>query len=53
MYYLLIVLLLVLAVGALPHWPYATGWGYGYWPSGFLGLLILILIILMATGRGV
>ncbi len=45
---LLIVLILIL-VGALPTWPYSSGWGY--YPSGGLGLVLLILIILLLTGR--
>jgi hypothetical protein len=45
---LLIVLLLVL-IGALPTWPHSRGWGY--FPSGILGLLLLILLILLLMGR--
>jgi len=40
---LLLVILLILVLGALPTWPYSQGWGY--YPSGGLGLLLLILII--------
>jgi hypothetical protein len=46
---LLIVILVVLLVGALPAWPYSQGWGY--FPSGGLGLLLLILIVLLLLGR--
>ncbi len=46
---LLIVLLVILLLAAVPAWPYSRGWGYG--PSGLLGLLLLILIILALTGR--
>jgi hypothetical protein len=46
---LLIVLLIVLLLGALPAWPYSTGWGY--YPSGGLGLVLLIVIILLLLGR--
>jgi len=46
---LLIVLLVLLLIGALPAWPYSTGWGY--YPSGGLGLLLLILLILLLLGR--
>jgi hypothetical protein len=46
---ILLVILILLLVGALPHWPYSGGWGY--YPSGGLGLLVLILIILLLTGR--
>lgn len=45
---LLIILILVL-IGALPTWPHSSGWGYG--PSGGIGLIVLILIILLLTGR--
>ena len=45
---LLIILVLVL-VGALPTWPYSSGWGY--YPSGGLGIVLLILIILLVMGR--
>lgn len=41
---LLIVIVILLLIGALPTWPYSTGWGY--YPSGGLGLLLLILIVL-------
>ena len=44
---LLIVLVLIL-VGALPTWPYSSGWGYG--PSGLLGVLLIVALILMLTG---
>ena len=46
---ILLVILILLLIGALPHWPYSSGWGY--YPSGGLGLLVLILIILLLTGR--
>jgi hypothetical protein len=45
----LLVILVLLLVGALPTWPYSSGWGYG--PSGGLGLVLLILLILVLTGR--
>jgi len=45
----LIVLLVLLLVGALPTWPHSAAWGYG--PSGALGLIVLVLIILALTGR--
>jgi hypothetical protein len=44
---LLLIVLLVLIVGALPTWPYSGGWGY--YPSGGLGLILLILIVLALT----
>jgi Protein of unknown function (DUF3309) len=46
---ILLVILILLLVGAIPAWPYSRGWGYG--PSGGLGLVLLILIILLLTGR--
>jgi hypothetical protein len=45
---LLIVLVLVL-VGALPSWPHSAGWGYG--PSGVVGLLLVILLVLLLLGK--
>ena len=45
---LLIVLILIL-IGALPTWPYSSGWGY--YPSGGLGLILLIIIVLVLMGR--
>ena len=45
---LLIVLILVL-LGALPTWPYSRGWGY--FPSGILGVIVVILIIMAVMGR--
>jgi hypothetical protein len=46
---ILLIVLILLLVGALPSWGYSSGWGY--WPSGGLGLVLLILIILMVMGR--
>jgi hypothetical protein len=46
---ILLVIVILLLIGALPTWPYSSGWGY--YPSGGLGLILLILIILMLTGR--
>lgn len=40
-------ILLILALGLLPTWPYAAGWGYGYYPSGGLFLLLIILLIFL------
>jgi hypothetical protein len=45
---LLIVIILAL-LGSVPLWPYSTGWGYG--PSGGIGLVLLILIVLIVLGR--
>ena len=46
---ILLVILILLLIGALPLWPYSSGWGY--YPSGGLGLLVVILIILLLVGR--
>jgi hypothetical protein len=46
---ILLIILVLLLVGALPTWPYSTGWGY--YPSGGLGLVVIILVILVLTGR--
>ncbi len=46
---ILIILLIVALLGALPAWPYSRGWGY--YPSGGLGLVLLILIVLLLLGR--
>jgi hypothetical protein len=46
---ILLLILILLLLGALPTWPYSTGWGY--YPSGGLGLILVILIILAVTGR--
>lgn len=45
----LIVILVLALIGSLPAWPYSSGWGY--YPSGGLGLVVLIVIILLLTGR--
>ena len=46
---ILVIILVLLLIGALPTWPYSSGWGY--YPSGGLGLVVLILIILLLMGR--
>ncbi|MFZ3214177.1 MAG: DUF3309 family protein [Terriglobales bacterium] len=46
---ILIIILILLLVGALPTWPYSTGWGY--YPSGGLGLVLLVIIVLVLVGR--
>ncbi len=45
---ILFIILIVLLIGALPAWPYSSGWGY--YPTGGLGLVLLILIILAVLG---
>ncbi|HXQ02676.1 MAG TPA: DUF3309 family protein [Candidatus Udaeobacter sp.] len=46
---ILIIILLILLLGAMPTWPYSSGWGY--YPSGGLGLVLLIVLILWLMGR--
>jgi len=46
---LLVILLIILLAATVPAWPYSRGWGY--YPSGGLGLVILILVILLLMGR--
>jgi hypothetical protein len=46
---ILIILLVLLLIGAVPSWPYSRGWGY--YPSGLLGLVLLVVIILAVLGR--
>lgn len=46
---IVLILLIILLVGALPAWPYSNGWGY--YPSGGLGLVVLILVILLVLGK--
>jgi Protein of unknown function (DUF3309) len=46
---IVVIVLLLLVIGSLPAWPYSTGWGY--YPSGGLGLLLLIVLVLLIAGR--
>jgi Protein of unknown function (DUF3309) len=46
---LLLIILIVLVLGLLPTWPYSAGWGY--YPSGGLGLILIIVLILALMGR--
>jgi hypothetical protein len=46
---ILLIILILLLVGALPTWPYSSGWGY--YPSGGIGLVLIILLILVLLGR--
>lgn len=45
----ILVILVLLLIGALPAWPYSTGWGY--YPSGGLGLVLVIVLVLALMGR--
>jgi hypothetical protein len=49
MYLILLIVLILLLLGSVPAWPHSRGWGY--YPSGGLGLVILILVILLLMGR--
>lgn len=46
---ILLIVLILMLVGAFPSWPHSKGWGY--YPSGLLGLVVTILIILLLLGR--
>jgi hypothetical protein len=46
---ILLIILVLLLVGALPTWPYSSGWGY--YPSGGVGLIVVILLVLVLMGR--
>ena len=46
---ILLIILILILVGAIPAWPHSRGWGYG--PSGVLGLVVLILIVLLLLGK--
>jgi hypothetical protein len=49
MYTILIIILILLLIGAVPNWGYSSGWGYG--PSGILGIIWIIVVVLLLTGR--
>jgi hypothetical protein len=49
MYTILLIVLVLLLIGALPTWPYSSGWGY--YPSGGLGLVLVIVLVLVLMGR--
>jgi hypothetical protein len=46
---ILLIVLIIMLIGAVPAWPHSRGWGYA--PSGGLGLVVLILLILVVMGR--
>ena len=46
---ILLIVLVLLLIGALPAWPYSNSWGY--YPSGGLGLVLVVLLVLVVTGR--
>jgi len=46
---ILLIILIIALLGAVPFWPYSSGWGYG--PSGGLGLILLVVVVLLLMGR--
>jgi hypothetical protein len=46
---ILLVILILVVIGAFPLWPHSRSWGYG--PSGVVGLIVIVLIIMLITGR--
>ena len=46
---ILLIVLVLLLVGAFPRWPHSSSWGYG--PSGLLGVILIVLLIMVLTGR--
>lgn len=46
---ILLIILILMLIGAIPAWPHSRGWGYG--PSGGIGLILIIVIILLLLGR--
>ena len=46
---ILLIVLILLLIGAVPAWPYSQGWGY--FPSGLLGVVLIVVVIMLLTGR--
>ncbi len=46
---ILLIVLILLLIGTVPAWPHSRGWGY--YPSGILGILLIVLIVMLLTGR--
>jgi len=46
---ILLIILILILIGAIPNWGYSRGWGYG--PSGIVGVLLIVVIVLLLTGR--
>jgi hypothetical protein len=46
---ILVILLILILIGAVPRWPYSASWGYG--PSGIVGVVLIVVLILALTGR--
>lgn len=49
MFNILLIILVLVLIGLIPTWPHSRGWGYG--PSGVTGLILLVLVVLLLTGR--
>ena len=46
---IIVIILILLLIGAVPHWGYSRGWGYA--PSGILGVILIVVVILLLMGR--
>lgn len=46
---LLLIVLILMLIGVVPSWPHSKNWGYG--PSGILGLVVIVILVLLLTGR--
>jgi hypothetical protein len=46
---ILVIVLLIALIGALPNWQYSTGWGY--YPSGILGIVLVVIVVMILMGR--
>ncbi len=46
---ILVIILILILIGAVPSWPYSRGWGYG--PSGIVGVILIVVLILLLMGR--
>jgi len=46
---ILLIIVILMLIGAIPSWPHSRGWGYG--PSGILGLVVLVVVVLLVLGR--
>ncbi len=46
---ILIIILILILIGAIPAWPYSSGWGYG--PSGIVGVILIVILVLALMGR--
>jgi hypothetical protein len=46
---ILLIILVLILIGALPAWPYSSGWGY--YPSGGIGLIVIVLVVLLLMGK--